>query len=59
MKEDEHLLSIMDVKLKGDVDYEFHNDVVKAFVNIELGLEKMMKTKAKKMGMKCNQCCRR
>jgi hypothetical protein len=41
VKEDEHLLSLVDVKAKeDDVDCEFHNkDVTKALVTIELGLE--------------------
>ncbi len=39
VKEDEHLLSLIDVEIKNDEEYKFHNDAAKALVNIKLGLE--------------------
>ncbi len=39
VKEDEHLLSLIDAEAKDDVEYEFYNDAKKALVTIELGLE--------------------
>ncbi len=39
VKEDEHLSSLIDVEIKDDVEYEFHNDAAETLVNIKLGLE--------------------
>jgi hypothetical protein len=47
VKEDVHLLSLIDVEIKNNVEYEFHNDAAKALVNIELGLEEDDKDESK------------
>ena len=39
VKEDEHLLSLIDIKANDDVEYEFYNDTEKGQVMIEFGLE--------------------
>jgi hypothetical protein len=38
VKEDEHLLSLIDIKANDDVEYEFYNDTEKGQVTIEFGL---------------------
>jgi hypothetical protein len=40
-------LSLIDVEIKDDVEYEFHNDVAETLVNIELGLEEDDKEESK------------
>jgi hypothetical protein len=50
VKEGKHLLSLIDVEMKDDVEYEFHNDAAKALVTIESGLEEDDADKSKTDG---------
>ncbi len=50
VKEDEQLLSLVDIEIKNNVEYKFHNDAEKALVNIELGLEEDDEDKSKSDG---------
>ncbi len=47
MKEDEHLLSLIDIEIKDNVEYEFYNDAAETLVNIKLGLEEDDKDESK------------
>jgi hypothetical protein len=50
VKEDEHLLSLIDDEIKDNVENEFHNDAAETLVNIELGLEEDDKDESKSDG---------
>ncbi len=50
VKEDEHLLSLIDVEIMDNREYEFHNDAAETLVNIKLGLEEDGKDESKSDG---------